>query len=359
MYRSLPIIALLALTATTASAYEMRTSTWAGSTVTLEVNLLVPALMPDHYDILQSAEDKVDANASALRFALTVDDDATSDTDNGESELDFTDDSTLLCGSLACAWVYSHGDGTIDEADVYIDEDYDWAMDDYKWDSVAYDASGTRPLINTAMHELLHTLGVKHENDCINLLGNAWNVVSTNGDYTEVVVSEDTTAGLVATYGARASTLNDLSVMHWKFDSASTGTSAYSSHMRSQVYDAATGAELTVATAFDELTYKASRGQDITVEMTLENRGTSTENRKFGVYWSDDETITTADTLLFASNATLSVGSPFEHSVTVSVPLGVTRGEVYWVGAIIDRDDALSESNEVNNAAYIAGIKIK
>ncbi len=356
--RSATLISLLAMSYSPAAAFEMRTSTWAGNTVTLKVNSDVPVSLPDHYDTLLSAESKVNGNASALRFDLVVDNDAVSAQDNGESELDFTSDNALLCNSLACAWVWDHGDATIDEADVYFDVDYAWVLDDYKWSSVAYTTGATRPLMNTALHEMLHTMGAKHENDCISILGNAWNVVSTNGDYTEAVVSEDTTAGLVAVNGPRASTVNDLSVMHWKFDAVATGASAYSSHQRSLLKTTG-GVTLTVAPGYDDPTYEATPGQAIKVEMTLENRGTATEVRGLGVYWSTNSTISTGDTLLFSSNATLGVGLPFEHTVTVTVPVGATPGQVYWVGAIIDRTGTLAESNEVNNAAYIAAIEVQ
>jgi hypothetical protein len=168
---------------------------------------------------------------------------------------------------------------------------------------------------------MLHTLGAKHENDCINILGNAWNVVSTNGDYTEAVVSEDTTAGLVSVNGPRAAAVNDLSVMHWKFDSLATGSGAYSNHMRSLLTNAS-GAELAEAAGYDEPTYEATPGQTIKVEMTLENRGTATESRGLGVYWSTNSTISSGDTLLFSSNATPGVGLPFEHTARRSAGRG-------------------------------------
>jgi hypothetical protein len=363
-FRALFVCSLLAapilgLTAHRATAFEMRASTWSVGTVTLYVNPDVLVTLPDHYDVLLTAESKVNGNASDLRFDLQVDNDVVSAIDDGESELNFTNDAGLLCGSLACAWVLDHGDGTIDEADVYFDLDYAWALDDDKMSNLAYDpVLGHRPLVNTALHEMLHTLGAQHENDCINILGNAWNVVSTNGDETEAVVSEDTTAGLVAVNGTRSSTINDVSVMHWKLDAAATGASAYSHHKRAVLKNAA-GVVLVKDPAYDEPTYRASAGDVIQVEMTLENRGTATETIGLGVYWSVNSTISTGDTLLFSSNATLGVNNPFEHTVTVTIPAGAVAGQVYWVGAIIDRNGILAESNEVNNGAYIAAIEIQ
>lgn len=353
--RTLTALALLVATATTASAYEPLASEWDVSTVSLKLNLVDSTLLPDQTAVLETAESKINANSSALRFSMSVDDDVVSASDNGESEILFTDDSTSLCSSKGCTWVWAHGDGIIDEADVFLKLSYDWALDDYKWDSVAYTTDGTRPLLNTAMHELLHAMSLAHENDCINLLGNAWNVVSTNGDYTETAISEDSTKGLIDIYGPRSTTINDLSVMHWKLDVAATGTSEYSHHMRSRLLDGS-GTELTEMAGYDEPTYIAWPGETIQVEMTLENRGSSTESRKLGVYWSTNSTISTSDTRLSSTTPVLGVNTPYETAVTVTVPTGATPGKIYWVGAIIDRDDALSESNEINNAAYIAAI---
>jgi len=351
------LLASSALFAAPAFAFEMRSSTWATNTVTIQVNSGVPGALPTHYAKLLDAEAKIDNNASALRFDLVVDNDAVSAVSNGENELNFTSDPALLCGSIGCTWIIEGG-GQILEADSYFDINYAWTLDDNKWNSIAYDPTKKRPLINTAMHELLHTMGAKHENDCINIMGNAWNVVSTNGDHTEVVVSEDTTSGLIAVNGQRAGTVTDVSVMHWQLDPVATGASAYSAHRRSRLLDAA-GALLPLAFGYPEPTYEASPGQVIQVEMTLENRGTASQTPSLGTYWSTNETITTGDTLLSATSPVLNVNVPYETTRTVTIPVTAVPGQVYWVGAIVDRTSALTESNKVNNAAYIAAIEVQ
>lgn len=291
----------------------------------------------------------------APRSGSSPDNDAISAVNNNESELNFTSDQALLNGALGNTILIFTANQIL-EADVFFDIDYAWGLDDLKTHSIAYVAGGTRPLLNTAMHEMLHTLGARHENDVINIMGNAWNVVSTNGDHTETVVSEDTTAGLVSVNGPRATTVNDVSVMHWKFDPSTSGE--YSKHMPSQLTDV-NGVVLPLAVGpYDEPTYAASPGDQIKVQMTLENRGSSAATTGLGVYWSSNSLITTLDTLLFSSNAMLAVSTPFEHMVTITVPAG-SPGDVYWVGAIIDRNAILSEMNEANNAAYIAAIELQ
>lgn len=351
----LSLAAFAAASTSAAHAFQMRTQTWATNTVTVNVNPDVALSFPQYYSKLITAESKVNANASALRFDLVDDNDVISATGNGENELNFTSDPALLCGSIACTFVVTNATRIL-EADVFFDVNYAWTVDDLKANNIAYDSTKKRPLLNTAMHEMLHTLGAKHESAVINIMGNAWNVVSTNGDVTESVVSEDTTAGLVSVNGPNPATINDVSVMHWKLDPATSG--AYSQHMRSQLFDAGGITPLPLAAGFSEPTYLAKAGDTIKVEMTLENRGSSTQVSGLGVYWSTNSTISTLDSLLFSSTATLVVNTPFEHTVSVVVPAGVP-GQVYWIGAIIDRNGTLAESNETNNAAYIAAIKLQ
>ena len=222
----------LSLLATgTASAYEYMAGSHSGTSHTLYLDPWVQILMPSHYDKLQAAATKVNANSSAMRFTLANDNEVFQDPNNGESEAGFTSDSGKLCGSLACATVWSLG-GVITETDVWFDVDYDWTLTDYKYDSLAYDSAMYRPLVNTAIHEFTHSLGMAHENDYFQVMGNAWNVVSTNGDYTESVISEDTTKGLRDLYGPRGWQNEDLSLYHWELAGAS---GAYSTHGRTDL----------------------------------------------------------------------------------------------------------------------------
>jgi hypothetical protein len=52
------------------------------------------------------------------------------------------------------------------------------------------------------------------------------------------------------------------------------------------------------------------------------------------------------------------VGNPYTWERTVTLPGNLNSGQVYWVGAVIDTAGVLSESNESNNAAYVAEVKI-
>jgi hypothetical protein len=73
-----------------------------------------------------------------------------------------------------------------------------------------------------------------------------------------------------------------------------------------------------------------------------------------GIYLSDDQTITTADTPVTTLNIpALAAGETFSSSVNLTLPnpyaLGM-RDNQYWVGMIVDRDNAVLERDEANNA---------
>mgnify|MGYP000060577235 CR=1 FL=1 len=346
-------ILALALASPSVDAYTLNNPRGGNSTV-LYLDPNVAVTMPDHYTKLQDAAVKLNANPSNMRFSLLLDNDLVFAKNNGESEVSFSSDTTLLCGSRACAHNISSG-GVLIESDVYFDINHDWATTDAKADSLAYDSSEGRPLINTAMHEFNHTIGMGHEDQYFQIMGNAWNVVNTNGSSTELVISEDTANGLVAHYGLRPDVNEDLSLYHWEQVSASAG--GYSQHGRLPL-ESAPGVLLQTTTPFDpnldEPAYLASSGQTILVWQTAENRGTS-QTVTIKWYLSGDANITTLDTQLASSSITLSRNTPYTWDRSVTLP-NLVPGKRYWVGAIIDTANVVAEQNEINNAIYVAEI---
>lgn len=344
---------VLAATARPARAYQMTAASIPGTSHTLYLNPAVPTTMPDHYTALQNAANKLDANASAMRFVLAVDDDVIQAPNNGESEVDFVVNGPSTCGSLACTMRWVSGGVTV-ETDVNFDVGYAWVLTDDKADSIAYASGGKRPLVNTALHEFSHSLGAMHENLYFQIMGNAWNVVSTNGAHTETALRADTTAGLVSVFGPRASAVEDISIYHWEYAGASGD---YSTHMRTPIKSSA-GVVLAPLGGPGEPSYSIAAGTAIELRQTVENRGSTAHTVKIRWYLSTNDLITTADTELDAMNISLSPGAPntFDHTVTLPSPL--TSGASYWVGAILDADGVLAEANEGNNAVYFAEIVI-
>ncbi|PRP96106.1 matrixin family metalloprotease [Enhygromyxa salina] len=341
---------------TPAHAYNLNNAR-SGSSTTMYLDPAVQGAMPSHYTALHNAAAKLNANPSNMRFSLVNDNDAVVANNNGESEVAFTSNNTKLCGSLACAWSWSSG-GTLVESDVYFDIDYDWTTTDAKADSVAYTGSGYRPLLNTALHEFSHALGLGHEGDVFNVLGNAWNVVSTNGASTESVISEDVSNGLIAHYGQRPSVNEDLSLYHWEW---SANINGYSRHARTPI-TGPSGAALSSAPesnpSLNEPAYYVSSGQTLEVTQTAENRGT-TQLVTIKWYLSTNSTITTSDTVLATSALNKGRNGPFTWTRSLSLPGGLVAGTRYWVGAIIDSEGVLAEQNEINNAMYVAEVVIQ
>jgi len=95
---SIIMTATLSLLATgTASAYEYMAASHSGTSHTVYLDPWIQILMPSHYDKLQTAATKVNANSSAMRFTLANDNEVFQDPNNGESEAGFTSDSVKLC----------------------------------------------------------------------------------------------------------------------------------------------------------------------------------------------------------------------------------------------------------------------
>lgn len=341
---------LLLQTSQTANAYELGNPR-SGNSTTLYASPDIALTLPDHFESLENAANKLNANPSTMRLTLATDNDYVVAGNNGESEVAMVPSGAAgLCGSIACTLNWSAG-GTIVESDVYFDMSHDWATTDLKAESKAYAPGEGRPLLNTALHEFSHALGLKHEADVFNVLGNAWNVVSTNGLTTESVISEDTSNGLIAHYGERVDINEDLSLYHWHHVGSSNG---YSNHGRTAVTDIA-DLSLAAAAPFDpslnEPAWYVTSGQQIKVEQTAENRGTA-QTVTIKWYLSTNSTITTSDTLLATSSITKGRNGPYTWTRTLTLPANLNGR--YWVGAIIDSEDVLAEQNEINNAIYIA-----
>ena len=74
-----------------------------------------------------------------------------------------------------------------------------------------------------------------------------------------------------------------------------------------------------------------------------------------GFYLSTNSTITTLDTYLDGnSNSSLAAGASFNWGgPTVTIPIGTTPG-TYYLGFLVDRNDAVTESDETNNYVSVA-----
>lgn len=95
----------------------------------------------------------------------------------------------------------------------------------------------------------------------------------------------------------------------------------------------------------------ATRGQTISVSATVTNSGNATAGSStLEWYFSSDNVITTGDYSAGTSSVTaISAGGSQTINTTITVATSATEGNTYYLGAIADRNNVLTESNETNN----------
>jgi hypothetical protein len=299
---------------------------------------------------LSEAVSQWNTNPSNFYFSLTYDEPSVG-RNNGENEIWFSNDDSILAGAPAIAytwWSCNPFSIKINEADVIFDNRV--AYTPYTSKSSLWGYGGSyRPFQTTASHELGHAAGLLHENRFYNIMGQDWTHIHTNAGTAKTYFGEDAANGAVFLYGLYSNPLNDLSVSHWKRTGAS---GEYSSHSRTQMFTSS-GALLSSYNDAGEPRYYVNRGQTVQVEFTYENNGAATQNPNVGFYVSTNDNITTLDTLLSSVGFTLGRNTPYTARNYVTIPSNLAPGK-YYVGAIVDRTNAVGETYEDNNSTYIA-----
>jgi hypothetical protein len=299
-------------------------------------------------DSFEEAVDRWYDNPSPFYF-FTEYGDSSLDTNNSQNEVWFSDDQNILDGAPAITLLWNSGT-KFTAADIVYDADFDFTVSDLASRSSAY--SGTeRTFVTASLHELGHSVGLEHENDEYNIMGADWNHVNRNGDTLHFYPGEDACDGAVFLYGVVGSGYQDVSVTHWKYLGRDD---EYSTHQRTKVYDSG-GAELVIhaGTEEDDPAYEVTKGATVKPEFTFENNGRTTQTPTVGWYLSVNNFISTFDTLLSTTTPTIGRGDVYVTSHSVVIPNTLTSSTYYWLGALIDKDDTLSEVNENNNATHI------
>ncbi len=96
-------------------------------------------------------------------------------------------------------------------------------------------------------------------------------------------------------------------------------------------------------------------GDNVTLNFEVKNQGIDGAPDGFGMgfYLSSDGGITTSDIFLGARlYGGLNAGGTFAGAVTVPIPRNLSEG-TYYVGAVIDHDNSIAETDETNN--WLAG----
>lgn len=309
---------------------------------------------------LDAAIDHLNQNPSPFRFAKSYSDNSVA-MGNGQNEAWFSDDPDVLSGAPAITytwwncidlWIY----GTIvelTEADVIFDINEPYTTSMSKGNLWEY-GGDWRPFQTTAIHELGHALGLGHENDTYNVMGQDWSHIHVNGSTARSYLGEDAANGAVYLYGTTNAAAEDVGVVHWKYLGVHD---EYSTHTKTRV-TSSNGGNLTTFRLNDdedgEVGYKVSRNQIVRVEFSFENNGKTTQNAmRVRYYVSTNNVISPTDTELASARIDVGRNTVYTRVQSVTIPNDLSSGTVYYLGAVIDPDYELAEMVESNNATYL------
>jgi hypothetical protein len=189
------------------------------------------------------------------------------------------------------------------------------------WTTSARECTTTSPynFSSVAIHEFGHVVGLDHEDDELATMNSIYHANDRR-------IHGDDQQGIRALYGSGSS----INVMASHWERTSTSPSA--------------PADLVEAPASP-----VTAGGSVTYEWTQENSGTSSATFDIGFYLSTNAFISTSDTLLGVNyGASVSAGFAFTGDRTLTIPHDTPSG-TYYIGAILDYNNALAESDETDN----------
>ena len=310
-------------------------------------------------DALETVLNRWNWNPSNFRFNLQLFDPVV-EVDNGQNEVWFAKGKKKTPPAECLAWVRRD---KIVEADVVfytpsdiLDDGSEIEFTSSMSKSQLTTYGGTfRPFKTTAMHEFGHALGLNHEREEYNIMGEDWTHIHVNGDTCKAYFGEDAADGAVFLYGRAPNAGEDVSVSHFMYKG---WKGEYSTHRYTKFYnrDGTNAANELISTTLPsgEPEYEVYPGQVVQVQFTYENNGASTQTVDVGFYISDDNLIETSDDLIATKKVELSRDDVYTPTTTVVIPNDLVVGEQYYLGVIVDYTDSVAEFFEEDNAAHHA-----
>ena len=326
---------------------------WSGNSATVRASNVSFASGSSYTSALQTVISRVNDNPSKFNFSLVTGDTSVGK-NNGQNETWFTNDSGSLDGAPAvafswthCYWLFGWHYG-IDEVDVVFNNNVSYTSSNNKTSLTPYGGSN-RPFRTTAVHEFGHAMGLLHENRYYNIMGQDWDHIHANGSTARAYLGEDAANGAVILYGTTSGNMEDVALTHHKY----LGTSGeYSTHTPTRLYNSS-GGNLSSFFSGGERVHRVNKGQTVQLELTAENNGKSFQSPKIRYYISTNNIISTADQNIGTGSLNLTRNVPYTFKRTLTIPSSLNSGQNYWIGAVIDYDNAISESTGSNNATYI------
>ncbi len=283
------------------------------------------------------------------------------DETNGENEVWASTNDDF---SPALTLVWTRGDEIV-EADIIFyaaeesADDWEWTTSMNKGSITSYVSDATddnteRPFETTCLHEYGHVAGLDHEPHEYNIMGQDWTHVYCNGSTCRSGMGEDAADGLVALYGrASGGAFEDVAVTLFKYSGMTESNGDwYSTHVFSGMYWSGGAAMSSFDTYNYQNRYTVAKGSTYQVEFTYENNGETTQTPKLAFYISTDSTIATSDTRIKTGSVSLGRNDVHTAKVSVTIPSTLTSGNTYYLGVIIDYNNAITEVDGSNNAAY-------
>jgi hypothetical protein len=231
-------------------------------------------------------------------------------------------------------------DADLKEADVEFDVDENWQTGDW-----FYNLELDKPFAerihhpnfkSVALHEFGHALGLSHEDDRLATMNSVYPGGGPIGPGAQIAPLADDRTGLRKLY-------IDIYNFPIKADLVASDYKRTGSGTCDRVNSPTFG----------------STGGQVTTEFTFMNLGTANSgNFNIGFYLSSDKTITTADKLIGTNfNASVSAGGVVTGSRTLTIPSNLAPG-YYWLGVLLDKDEAVSELSESNNGLHLPRLMI-
>ena len=247
---------------------------------------------------------------------------------------------------------YYAASGELVEADVIFYDDVSWStLNGASYATLMGWNGSARSMVQAGIHELGHALGLAHEGDEYNTMGEEWTHMYTYCGRAYSYVGEDAADGAVAIYGLDSQPEEDVGVVSFK-RTGMTSTGSYSVHGFVQMYDAA-GAELPYTSLSDGTRrYTVQIGQQVQVEFTYENNGATTQTPKVEFLIGDSLCIGTDSSPFDSEVPTLGRNDVYTHKSNLTIPGGYADGD-HYLGVVLDRANAIVEFNSRNNTSWI------